>query len=67
MDRRRLTVVAVGDEYMVVYADDRQDWVARFHRRWPEAHDWAQNMADLYNRRADAAQRGEDQRGHSGR
>lgn len=51
MAEQWLTVMENEREYRVVYGQDMQDWVAKFEKSWPEAKNWAHNMADTYNRR----------------
>ena len=48
----RLSVVEEEDAFLVVWASDPQDWLARFEKspNFP-AREWALNMAQVYNRR----------------
>ncbi|MCF8567842.1 hypothetical protein LLE49_24275 [Alicyclobacillus tolerans] len=48
---RQLQVVESDKEYRVAFVDNCEDWVATFDKTWPEAQEWAANMAYLYNRR----------------
>ena len=47
-----LAVREEGDAFLVVRADDPEDWLARFEKGegFP-ARAWAENMAEVYNRR----------------
>jgi len=48
----KLTVREEEEAFLVVWADDPEDWLARFERdgTFP-AREWAENMANVYNRR----------------
>jgi hypothetical protein len=48
----RLAVREEEGAFLVVRADDPEDWLARFERdgAFP-AREWAENMAHVYNRR----------------
>lgn len=48
----RLAVREEAGAFLVVRADDPEDWLARFEKggRFP-AREWAENMARVYNRR----------------
>ncbi len=47
-----LSVVEVDDAYLVVVEGDHDDWLVRFERAEDfDAHSWADNMANVYNRR----------------
>lgn len=47
-----LSVIEVGDAYLVVVEGDDDDWLVRFERAEDfDAHGWADNMANVYNRR----------------
>jgi hypothetical protein len=48
----RLSVVEEEDAFLVVWASDPEDWLARFEKspNFP-AREWALNMARVYNRR----------------
>ncbi|BBL81068.1 hypothetical protein RxyAA322_29220 [Rubrobacter xylanophilus] len=48
----RLAVVELASAFLVVRESDPEDWLVRFEKSpgFP-ARAWAENMADLYNRR----------------
>ncbi len=47
-----LSVVESGDAYLVVVEGDDEDWLVRFEQAEDfDAHGWADNMANVYNRR----------------
>jgi len=48
----RLAVREEEDAFLVVRADDPEDWLVRFERDGDfPAREWADNMANVYNRR----------------
>jgi hypothetical protein len=51
-DGGRLSVREEETAFLVVREDDPDDWLARFEKdgEFP-AREWAENMADVYNRR----------------
>lgn len=47
-----LSVVRDDDAYLVVVEDDEKDWLVRFETADGfDARGWAENMANVYNRR----------------
>jgi hypothetical protein len=48
----RLAIIEEEEAFLVVRADDPDDWLVRFEKR-PDfpAHEWAENMVRVYNRR----------------
>jgi hypothetical protein len=51
-DSGRLSVREEGMAFLVVREEDPDDWLARFEKDGDfPAREWAENMADVYNRR----------------
>lgn len=48
----RLAIIEEEEAFLVVQADDPDDWLVRFEKR-PDfpAREWAENMVRVYNRR----------------
>jgi hypothetical protein len=48
----RLAIIEEEEAFLVVRADDPDDWLVRFEKS-PDfpAHEWAENMVRVYNRR----------------
>ncbi|MFC3343945.1 hypothetical protein [Paenibacillus abyssi] len=51
MKQELLKVIEFPEEYVVVYDDSEEDWVAKFDKAWPEAREWAYHMVDIHNER----------------
>lgn len=51
MNLQELTVLEESTCFKVTYSNDHEDWVAEFSKAWPEAQDWANNMAYVFNHR----------------
>ncbi len=49
---RRLAIIEEEEAFLVVRADDPDDWLVRFEKspNFP-AREWAENMVRVYNRR----------------
>ena len=51
-DGGRLSVREEETAFLVVWEEDPEDWLARFEKEGDfPAREWAENMADVYNRR----------------